>query len=534
MKRYLTLLTLSFLSTSTLVEAGKINIFDLPKDPDERRASLIAKAKKLEQNIDGTQGENLKKAFTTMRLVINNLTRVTELSQDDAENYIEASELKTTIVADFLKRAHYREFDGQFDTIERILQSGIYTEKSQEFEDLQRAMQSSRELFSYYNGEPEKLKAAARYLKMEKIVNRIVQNANEIIADVMTEAELRRKSNLLEELTDIREMLPYKNENYELVDKAFWSMRTIQESTIEGDIIQAVLEYRGLKEKLEPFLLKHRGLKQETPSYVSSILSGNYTELERGLSSLRFEYGTPEHEAIRDFFRLIGQVKELPGLLSRFKEVEPKVQAILSASQSLGDTFAQPCSSSGLQPESYIDFFDHDDIAFRQAYEAPRENIANSVFKLNHEFESISGNPPAPKGYQFVADPEQKARKHGPKVVAQKYPGRVAITGDGYVLYSQLPAAEMKKLHDQKFRFEVEMKSTTPGAYVQYWGFKKGSEKLKSAPHIGNGKWLTLSVDFTIDKEATQYLIYPAIMPAVPSNSEAPVVKVRNVRITQL
>ncbi|MBY0500579.1 MAG: hypothetical protein K2P93_01070 [Alphaproteobacteria bacterium] len=166
--------------------------------------------------------------------------------------------------------------------------------------------------------------------------------------------------------------------------------------------------------------------------------------------------------------------------------------------------------------------------------EALRENIAHSVFKLNYEFESILGNPPAPKGYQFVADPEQKARKHGPKVVAQKYPGRVAITGDGYVLYSQLPAAEMKKLHDQKFRFEVEMKSTTPGAYVQYWGFKKGSEKLKSAPHIGDGKWLTLSIDFTIDKEATQYLIYPAIMPAVPSNSEAPVVKVRNVRITQL
>jgi hypothetical protein len=547
MKRYLTLLTLSFLSTSTLVNAGKIDIFDLPKDPEERKLSLTAKAARLQQNIDGTQDEILIEAFNIQRRVITNLLN-NPLAEQNYDGYFGAQEQIKEIKANFLKKVHNREFDSQFDKIERILRSGIYTYESQEFNDLQMAMQNIGTLYSDYNRESEQLKGAARYLKMEKVVNRHIQKADSIMADIMAEAELRRNSNLLEELEEIQKTLPYRSEDEDLVWTALRSMRAIQESRDERDIIQAVLEYRALKEKLEPFLLKHRNLKQETSHFVHSILTGHYTELEKGLSNLRFEYGTPEHRDVNDFLRFIGQVKELPGLLSRFKELEPKVGALLSAGPRLGDPSAQPGTSAPpfqllganddfLMPGDYIHVipeFNPLQLAFPlQIDEAPRENIATSVFKLNSDFEIIPGKL-SPKGYQFVADPEQKARKHGPIAVVQKYPGHAKVAGDGYVLYSELPSAEMKKLHGERFRFQVEMKSTTPGAYIQYWGFKKGSEKLKSTPHPGNGAWQTLSIDFTIDQEDTKHFIYPVIQPAAPSSAEAPIVKVRDVRITRL
>ncbi|MBY0500577.1 MAG: hypothetical protein K2P93_01060 [Alphaproteobacteria bacterium] len=524
MKRYLTLLTLSFLSTSTFVEAGKIDIFDLPKDPEERRASLTAKAAKLQQNIDGAQDEALIKAFTTKHRVITNLLGANQVTDQDAEHYFAANEQIGNIKASFLQKALTRDFKGQCDKVNRILQSGIYIHGSQEFENLERAILNIRNLFSEYTKESEKLRAASHYLKIEKLVNQTVQNGHVIVDDAMAEAQQIKKSGLQNELRLIQESLTYNNADYEIIREVLWPVGTIYDSGDESEVFQAVLEYRTLKEKLEPVLEGYRKLKQKTPVFVTSILSGQYTELEEKLSRFHNRHDTPEGQEATDLLRIMYQIRALPFLYQKFRELEPKVRDALHTDPSLGDTFVQPGSSSGLPPAPV--FFNDD--------EAPRENIANSVFNLNSEFETISGNPPTPKGYSFVADPEQKARKHGPKVVTEKYPGQVAITGDGYVLYSQLSSTDMKKLHGQKFRFEVEMKSTTPGAYVQYWGFKKSSEKLKSAPHSGNGAWQTLSVDFTIDKEATQYLIYPAIMPAVPSNSEAPVVKVRNVRITQL
>lgn len=72
MKRYLTLLTVSFLSTTTLVKAGGFDIFNLPEDRNKRINSLSAKAAKLQKNIDNTENADLKDAFTSQWRVISN------------------------------------------------------------------------------------------------------------------------------------------------------------------------------------------------------------------------------------------------------------------------------------------------------------------------------------------------------------------------------------------------------------------------------------------------------------------------------
>ncbi|MBY0501955.1 MAG: hypothetical protein K2P93_08165 [Alphaproteobacteria bacterium] len=152
-------------------------------------------------------------------------------------------------------------------------------------------------------------------------------------------------------------------------------------------------------------------------------------------------------------------------------------------------------------------------------------------FKFNPSFQWISKQRAVPEGYQFVQDPQQKAKtKWGPLNILSKRKGCASVTGDGYVFYYQLASTEMKSLDKQSFVFEVDVKSSTPGAYIQYWGFPQ-HQKLMSHPHTGSGKWQTLSIEFTVDGNDKQFFLYPAIMPGVGEGSEAPIVKIKNVHL---
>ncbi|MBY0501309.1 MAG: hypothetical protein K2P93_04840 [Alphaproteobacteria bacterium] len=163
----------------------------------------------------------------------------------------------------------------------------------------------------------------------------------------------------------------------------------------------------------------------------------------------------------------------------------------------------------------------------------PQERIEDSSIPFNSSFSGASSLGAVPQGYTFVADPAQKAKKYGPTNVTQIEAGYVAVKGDGYVFYHQLPATAMKALDKKSFVFEVDVKSNTPGAYIQYWGFdpKKDNKKIMSKPHTGSGSWETLRINFTIDGNDSQFFLYPAILPAVTQSSGLPEVEVRNVKL---
>ncbi|MBY0500506.1 MAG: DUF2397 domain-containing protein [Alphaproteobacteria bacterium] len=161
------------------------------------------------------------------------------------------------------------------------------------------------------------------------------------------------------------------------------------------------------------------------------------------------------------------------------------------------------------------------------------EEVTPPPFTFNSTF--VGAHAGIPSGYQFVVDPTQGRRRWGVRKVVQVGDGHVAVEGDGYVFYYQIPTAEMKKLHGKRFRFEGDVLSHTPGAYIQYWGyFNASSEKIKSEIHTGDSSWQRLSLDFTVDENNTRHYIYPVILPAVGESSEAPVVEVKNVKIKQL
>ncbi|MBY0501384.1 MAG: hypothetical protein K2P93_05225 [Alphaproteobacteria bacterium] len=138
-----------------------------------------------------------------------------------------------------------------------------------------------------------------------------------------------------------------------------------------------------------------------------------------------------------------------------------------------------------------------------------------------------------PRGYQLVLDPAQKRGTNVPLGVTSLGKGHLAIEGDGYVFYQQLSRPDMAALNEKTISFEVDVKSDTPGAYIQYWGYPL-HQKAKSMPHSGDGQWQTLTLEFTVDKNDQAFYIYPAIMPGIAPGSKTPEVEIRGVKIREI
>ncbi|MBY0500493.1 MAG: hypothetical protein K2P93_00635 [Alphaproteobacteria bacterium] len=134
-----------------------------------------------------------------------------------------------------------------------------------------------------------------------------------------------------------------------------------------------------------------------------------------------------------------------------------------------------------------------------------------------------------PQGYTLTNDPAQKRGTKVPLSVVPKGEGHIALTGDGYVFYYQLLKDDVGLFADQKVSFEVDMRSDTPGAYIQYWDYPN-PYKTQSTPYDGSGEWRTLKLDFIINSRQTMFFLYPAIMPGVKEGSPPPVVEVKDVR----
>jgi hypothetical protein len=154
---------------------------------------------------------------------------------------------------------------------------------------------------------------------------------------------------------------------------------------------------------------------------------------------------------------------------------------------------------------------------------------------FNSSFKKMASNL-HPQNYQFVTDPQQKVNQGwGPISIISKGEGHVAVEGDGYVFYQQIPVQDMQSLGGANLMFEADVLSNTPGAYIQYWGYQSPqSPKLMSTPHTGDGSWQRLSLKFTVNGNDKMFFLYPAIMPGLKGLASVPVVEVKNVTLERL
>ncbi|MBY0501997.1 MAG: hypothetical protein K2P93_08385 [Alphaproteobacteria bacterium] len=161
--------------------------------------------------------------------------------------------------------------------------------------------------------------------------------------------------------------------------------------------------------------------------------------------------------------------------------------------------------------------------------------MPSDSIKFNYSFKGPFQPNGSPQGYTLTLDPEQKRGTKDPLRVISREAGHITVKGDGYVFFSQIPNGEMTQLNGQTLSFEAYVLSHTPGAYIQYWGYKNASsKKIKSTPHTGSGRWEKLSLNFTVDGSASQFFLYPAIMPGVELGSEVPEVEVRGVNLRKI
>ncbi|MBY0272392.1 MAG: hypothetical protein K2X02_03105 [Alphaproteobacteria bacterium] len=358
MKRYLTLLTLSFLSTSTLVKAGKFNIPELSTIPEERTTILHAKADRLQKNIDNTENADLKQALTQQREVVNTLLHIplTEATAISGQYWLYDSAKKkkdginARIYPAFLHEMRHRDARSQFAKIYRTLRAEIYAPESQEDRDLDAAIRAFGGTFGEEVSK-DTLKAAGRYLKMQRLIAPHIQKADKIIDEYMANAKrITADFNRIKESGDERDLkilehwLPYRSDEWRIVRQALGRLSSIGISLVpESDPnyqyppmyraeyrehqIYDILGYKALEDKLAPILAPYRQSRQDTPDFIASVFSGasDYAKLEEALAS-RYSniYDAPPE--VRDFLGIMRRIRDLPFLLTTLKSLQPEAQ----------------------------------------------------------------------------------------------------------------------------------------------------------------------------------------------------------------
>jgi ribonucleotide reductase alpha subunit len=102
------------------------------------------------------------------------------------------------------------------------------------------------------------------------------------------------------------------------------------------------------------------------------------------------------------------------------------------------------------------------------------------------------------------------------------------IQGDSYNYLFSATREAMEPFKGRTLTFTVDLKTQTPGAYIEYWD---GGKEMKSAPHTGSGEWETLKVEFIVNTQnARWFAFYPAILSAI-ENGVNPLVEFKNVSV---
>ncbi|MBY0500795.1 MAG: hypothetical protein K2P93_02185 [Alphaproteobacteria bacterium] len=231
-------------------------------------------------------------------------------------------------------------------------------------------------------------------------------------------------------------------------------------------------------------------------------------------------------------------------------EGQPHMDArlVISKDGVLALSIEYPYGFSGFSPIERLLLFKHPTVSSSSSSSSPQgraldkgEEIQPVAKKapvlpiFNSSFRTIPSQT-RPQNYEFVEDPVQQINKGwGPVSITSRGEGHIVVEGDGYVFYQKIPAQDMLSLDGANLRFEADVFSNTPGAYIQYWGYQSPqSPKLMSTHHTGDGTWQKLSLEFTVNGSDKMFFLYPAILSGLKGLSTVPVVEVKNVTLERL
>ncbi|MBY0502143.1 MAG: hypothetical protein K2P93_09130 [Alphaproteobacteria bacterium] len=155
------------------------------------------------------------------------------------------------------------------------------------------------------------------------------------------------------------------------------------------------------------------------------------------------------------------------------------------------------------------------------------------LLKLNTDFNFLPSHP-LPQGFKLFSDPDQTRGTTLPLSVISKGIGHIAVTGDGFVSYFEIPKGTMLELSDRPLRFEAMLRSKTPGATIGYREWPFNEPKINSTPHSGSGEWEKLSIDFIPNGTKQKFFLFPVNMPGVEEGSEAPEVEIKGISIKEI
>jgi len=129
-----------------------------------------------------------------------------------------------------------------------------------------------------------------------------------------------------------------------------------------------------------------------------------------------------------------------------------------------------------------------------------------------------------PIGWNLVDS--AKNRDVSKPVSLNKKPVGVELLGENYTFYANVPA--LRDFDSTTFLFSVELRSTNPGVFIQYYD---GKNAVSSAPYSSKrGEWETLNIEFTVDAHAKFHRLYSAILGAVKNNNN-PSVDIKNITL---
>ncbi|MBX9621041.1 MAG: hypothetical protein K2X28_03275 [Alphaproteobacteria bacterium] len=351
MKRFLTLLTLSFLSTSTFVKAGKFNILDLPTSPEERTASLRAKANRLQKKINNTKNVDLIEALTQQKRFVDTLLD-NSLTDELYDTYDNIKNKKGKIKATFLEEIRQTDDKSLSHKIYRTLRAEIYAPESQEGRELEAAIRAFER--TTYGREVDKdAEATGRLLtsiaphiqKADQKIDAYMANAGKIKADF----QRIKESGDERDLKILEHWLPYESDGGRIVREALDRLSSIGTSLVpESDPksdpktdstgyplrmfrehqAQDILGYKSIKRRLEPLLAHYRQLKQDAPAFINSVFSGanGYAKLEEDLSIHYDPHSADMPREVREFLFIMGKIRQLPLLLTNLKQLQPQAQ----------------------------------------------------------------------------------------------------------------------------------------------------------------------------------------------------------------
>jgi len=141
---------------------------------------------------------------------------------------------------------------------------------------------------------------------------------------------------------------------------------------------------------------------------------------------------------------------------------------------------------------------------------------------LNPRFD-MEANALTPTGWTLV----NSSQKNVKPATLKKKPIGVELLGDNYTFSHDLP--DLQKFDQVTFLFSVELRSTNPGVYLQYWD--GGKNPVSSAPYASKkGEWETLNIKFTVDGNAKFHRLYSAIQ-GVIKNNDKPSVDIRSIKL---